>query len=212
MSFLFGGKQKTPEEVMKEYKRSIDRSIREMDRECLKLQTTEKKLIIEIKKCAKESQQMAIIQIKAKDLVRTRGMITKFYTMKSQMQSVSLRLQSVKSTQAMQEAMKGAAKAMHKMNAQTDLSAMNKIMQEFERENDIMTAKQEDMDEALDDMFQVDGEEGKIDDVVSEVLAEIGIDTKGQMAPAAGGRVAAQTGPEVAEEDLEARLNNLKTK
>ncbi len=45
-------------EVMKEYKRSIDRSIREMDRECLRLQGTEKKLIIEIKKCAKESQQM----------------------------------------------------------------------------------------------------------------------------------------------------------
>jgi hypothetical protein len=45
-------------EVMKEYKRSIDRSIREMDRECAKLQATEKKLIIEIKKCAKESQQM----------------------------------------------------------------------------------------------------------------------------------------------------------
>ncbi len=70
-------------------------------------------------------------------------MITKFYTMKSQMQSVSLRLQSVKSTQvlrdivgrqtfqqalisrpcaqAMQEAMKGAAKAMHKMNAQVGM-------------------------------------------------------------------------------------------
>jgi hypothetical protein len=43
---------------MKEYKRSIDRSVREMDREVVKLQNQEKKLIIEIKKSAKESQQM----------------------------------------------------------------------------------------------------------------------------------------------------------
>jgi charged multivesicular body protein 2A len=119
MSFLFGGKQKTPEgiasnlidvlpfeihrdsfsEVMKEYKRGIDRSVREMDREVTRLQNQEKKLIIEMKKCAKDGQQMPVIQIKAKDLVRTRQMITKFYTMKSQMQSISLRLQTIKSTQ-----------------------------------------------------------------------------------------------------------------
>ena len=43
--------------------------------------------------------RQAVIQIKAKDLVRTRQMITKFYTMKSQMQSISLRLQTIKSTQ-----------------------------------------------------------------------------------------------------------------
>jgi charged multivesicular body protein 2A len=143
MSFLFGGKQKTPEgkvnqmctlpisgyltflvsEVMKEYKRSIDRSIRELERETTKLQTQEKKLIIDIKKTAKETQNMvvdldprcglfrnlltnfslqAVVNIKAKDLVRTRNLITKFYTMKSHMQSVSLRLQTIKSTQVIE--------------------------------------------------------------------------------------------------------------
>jgi len=96
-------------------------------------------------------------------------MISKFTIMKSHMQSISLRLQTVKSTQAMQEAMKGAAKAMARMNAQTDLQGLNKILNDFQKENDIMLTKQEQMDEGLDEMFAADNEEGKIDDLVGQV-------------------------------------------
>jgi charged multivesicular body protein 2A len=46
----------------------------------------------------------------AKDLVRTRRYISKFYSMKTQLQAVSLRLQTLRSNQQMAEAMKGATK------------------------------------------------------------------------------------------------------
>lgn len=46
----------------------------------------------------------------AKDLVRTRRYISKFYTMKTQLQAVSLRIQGMRSNQQMAEAMKGATK------------------------------------------------------------------------------------------------------
>lgn len=46
----------------------------------------------------------------AKDLVRTRRYITKFYGMKTQLQAVSLRIQTLRSNQQMAEAMKGATK------------------------------------------------------------------------------------------------------
>lgn len=49
-------------------------------------------------------------RIMARDLVRTRKHQKKFYEMKSQLQAVCLRLQTVKSTQAMAESMKGVAK------------------------------------------------------------------------------------------------------
>lgn len=42
----------------------------------------------------------------AKDLVRTRHSITKFYNLRSQLQGVSLRIQTLKSTQSMATAMK----------------------------------------------------------------------------------------------------------
>lgn len=46
MSFLFGGKQKTPAELMKEYKRNIDRSVREIEKERNNLQKQETKVEI----------------------------------------------------------------------------------------------------------------------------------------------------------------------
>lgn len=46
----------------------------------------------------------------AKDLVRTRRYISKFYTMKTQLQAVSLRIQGMRSNQQMAESMKGATR------------------------------------------------------------------------------------------------------
>lgn len=49
-------------------------------------------------------------KVMAKDLVRTRRYISKFYGMKTQLQAVSLRIQTLRSNQQMAEAMKGATK------------------------------------------------------------------------------------------------------
>mmetsp|Transcript_28446 Transcript_28446/g.58190 ORF Transcript_28446/g.58190 Transcript_28446/m.58190 type:complete len:213 (+) Transcript_28446:177-815(+) len=211
MSFLFGGKSKTPAEMMREYKRNVDRSVREIEREKTKLQAQEKKIIVDIKKAAKEGQ-MNVAKIMAKDIVRTRQQITKFYQMKTQMQAVGLRLQTIKSTQAMTEAMKGAAKAMRAMNAQVKPVAMQRILMEFEKQSQLMEDKQEMMDDVMDDAFEAEGEEGQIEEVVGQVLAEIGIDFSEGMAAAPGAApVAAGAAAEAdVDADLEERLKNLK--
>jgi division protein CdvB (Snf7/Vps24/ESCRT-III family) len=86
------------------------------------------------------------VKIMAKDLVRTRSQVTKFYQMKCQMQAVGLRLQTIKSTQAMTDAMKGASRAMKSMNAQVNAAGMAKILKDFEQESALMDDKQEMMD------------------------------------------------------------------
>jgi hypothetical protein len=65
---------------------------RELDRERTKLEQQEKKLISDIKKSAKAGQ-MPACKVIAKDLVRTRRRISKFYQMKTQLQGISLRIQ-----------------------------------------------------------------------------------------------------------------------
>ena len=75
----------------------------------------EKKLVADIKKFAKQGQ-MGSVKIMAKDLVRTRQYITKFIEMRSHLQGAGLKLQTVKSHQAMAESMGSVAKAMVKMN------------------------------------------------------------------------------------------------
>jgi charged multivesicular body protein 2A len=114
VEFLFG-KQKSPADRIKEYNRSIKKSVRELDRERNTLERQEKKLMGDIKKAAKDGQ-MDAAKIMAKDLVRTRAYIKKMHKMKSHMEAVSLRLQTMSSSQQMAQCMKGVTKAMGMMN------------------------------------------------------------------------------------------------
>lgn len=136
----------------------LDKSIRELDRERNNLQNQEKRLVADIKKMAKAGQ-LGATKIMAKDLVRTRHSITKFYGLKSQLQGVSLRMQTLKSTQAMADAMRGVTRAMSSMNKQLNLPSLNSIMREFERENEKMENTTEVMGDAIDDAMAADGEE-----------------------------------------------------
>ena len=52
------------------------------------------------------SGQMDAVKIMAKDLVRTRRYVKKFMLMKANIQAVSLKIQTLKSQNAMAEAMK----------------------------------------------------------------------------------------------------------
>merc|ERR1719223_2722674 len=99
---------------------------------------------------AKE-QQMGAVKIMAKDLVRTRAHVTKFIEMRSHLQSCGLKLQTVKSHHAMAEAMKSTTTAMVKMNKAVDAPAINKMMQEFEKENAKTEIMQEIMGDTIDD-------------------------------------------------------------
>ncbi|KAJ0983979.1 hypothetical protein J5N97_002335 [Dioscorea zingiberensis] len=222
MSFLFG-KRKSPAELLRENKRMLDRSIRDIERERQGLQTQEKKLIAEIKKTAKQGQ-MGAVKVMAKDLIRTRHQITKFYALKSQLQGVSLRIQTLKSTQAMGEAMKGVTKAMGQMNRQMNLPALQKIMQEFERQNEKMEMVSEVMGDAIDDALEGDEEEEETEELVSQVLDEIGIDINAELLKAPSTAVTKPEStnklPQAAEaagnteggidDDLQARLDNLR--
>jgi hypothetical protein len=55
--------------------------------------------------------------------------------MRSHLQGVGLKLQTVKSHQAMAEAMKSTAVAMKKMNKAVNVTTITKMLAEFEREN-----------------------------------------------------------------------------
>src|SRR5271170_2593570 len=86
------GRRLTPSERLRQHQRSLERAQRELDRERTKLEQQEKKLISDIKKSAKAGQIPAC-KVMAKDLVRTRRHISKFYQMKTQLQGISLRIQ-----------------------------------------------------------------------------------------------------------------------
>ncbi|KAA8897088.1 Snf7-domain-containing protein [Sphaerosporella brunnea] len=209
------GRRQTPAERLRKHQRSLEKAQRELDRERIKLEQQEKKLIGDIKRSAKAGQ-MGACKIQAKDLVRTRRYITKFAQMKTQLQAISLRIQTVRSNEAMMVSMKGATSLLGSMNRSMNLPALQRIAMEFEKENDIMDQRQEMMDDAIDDATGLDEEE-ESDEVVAQVLDEIGIDLNQALGETPSGvpaaaigerRVAHAVGAE--DDDLQARLDSLR--
>ncbi|KAI3485134.1 hypothetical protein L1887_51571 [Cichorium endivia] len=181
------GRTKSPAERLRQHQRTLQKAQRELDRERTKLEQQEKKLTQDIKKSARAGQ-MPACKVMAKDLVRTRRHIHKFYQMKTQLQAVSLRIQTLRSNQQMAEAMKGATRAMGTMNRSMNLPAIQRIMRDFERESATMDMKDEMMgeavDEAMDDEDEGVGEEEESDNILKEVLDEIGVSVGQQLGEA----------------------------
>jgi len=213
----------TPEEQLKKNQRALNKAMRELDRERAKMEQQEKKIIADIKKMAKQGQ-MDAVKIMAKDLVRTRRYVKKFMLMRANIQAVSLKIQTLKSQNSMAQAMKGVTKAMMSMNKQMKLPEIQKIMQEFEKQSEIMDMKEEMMSDVIDDALGDDDDEEESDAIVTQVLDELGLQLTDQITglPVAGGSVA--TGPTAAQAkvpvaaggevdadaDLAARLENLR--
>lgn len=58
MEWLFG-KRLTPEELLRKNQRSLNKAMRDLDREKMKMEQQEKKIITDIKKLAKEGQMVS---------------------------------------------------------------------------------------------------------------------------------------------------------
>ncbi|XP_064617600.1 charged multivesicular body protein 2a [Liolophura sinensis] len=227
LEWLFGRK-KTPEEMLRQNQRALNKAMRDLDRERQKMEQQEKKVIADIKKMAKQGQ-MDAVKIMAKDLVRTRRYVKKFILMRANIQAVSLKIQTLRSNNAMAQAMKGVTKAMQTMNKQLKLPQIQKIMMEFEKQSEIMDMKEEMMNDAIDDAMGDEDDEEESEAVVSQVLDELGLQMADDLSnlPSTGASLsaAASKQPQAtaaaggggggaldADADLEARLENLRKK
>jgi division protein CdvB (Snf7/Vps24/ESCRT-III family) len=93
--------------------------------------------------------------------------------MRSHLQGCALKLQTVKSHQAMAEAMQSTGKAMAKMNKAVNVTSISKMMAEFEKENAKTEMMQEIMGDAIDDVMEGEDNEEEEDRIVGQVLDEI---------------------------------------
>ena len=89
--------------------------------------------------------------------------------MRANIQAVSLKIQTLKSQNSMAQAMKGVTKAMMSMNKQMKLPEIQKIMQEFEKQSEIMDMKEEMMSDVIDDALGDEEDEEEGDAIVSQV-------------------------------------------
>lgn len=174
MSFLFGGSPPTTSELATRYKRHINRSIREIDRESARLLNEEKVLMQEVKNVSKNNMKQSMQ--KAKAVVRTRRMLNRFSMMKAHMQGIGTRIQSVKTMEALQKAVGSAVQMMQSFNKVAGGKHIISAMQELEKNNALMNVQTEMVDEQLDAVFEEDNDEEDTSDVVMQVMMEAGVE------------------------------------
>ncbi|KAK4469089.1 hypothetical protein MN116_006677 [Schistosoma mekongi] len=179
MSFLFG-KRKTPEEQLRDSKRTLARAVRELDREKKQLEQERVRIGNEMRMLAKRGQIDAV-KVLAMQFVRTENYVKKFSSLHSNLTVLSMKMQTVKSTATMAGAMKKVALTLREMNSTMQLPQLQRIMMEFERQTETMEMKEEIMSDAIDSAI---GEPDDLEDseaVVEKVLEELGIDLNAQL-------------------------------
>ncbi|WP_395241702.1 Snf7 family protein, partial [Salmonella sp. s51933] len=91
------------------------------------------------------------------------------------------------STVKMAGSMSTASKAMGAVNKQMDPQAIQKTLQDFEKESMKMDMSEELMEETLDSVFDDSDDEQEQDAIVNQVLDEIGIEVKSKLPQAPRG-------------------------
>lgn len=205
LSWFFAPKQ-TPKEMMKECQASLRQAVREIERAREDLMEKEQTCQVEMKIYAKKGQ-IATVKVMAKDLVRMRGSIARFYGIIAQLESTSTNLIVMQSTQAMADSMRTTALAMQRMNRAQSLPALQKIIQTFSVEQGKLENKQDMMEGAMDDAFPQN--EAEEDTLVNQVLDEIGIGVAERMGSAPN-KVGDFVSSSALPPDITKRLNELR--
>lgn len=201
MAFLFGGARQTSTTTIKDYQRKAASSARAMEREISRMDARESALQRELAKSAKESR-IDTATAKAKEIVRLRAHKARLYTVKAHMTGLAQHLQAVQTTGKIQETMAMTTQMLQTLNSRFDAVSVSRMLNEFEKQNAQMQAKQELIDDTLDSGFEADGENDECANAVTDVLNEAGLDTRALLAP---------LHPASADMDITQRLERLRT-
>ncbi|XP_072901221.1 charged multivesicular body protein 2b [Hemitrygon akajei] len=205
-------KRKTAEDVIKEQNRELRGTQRSIARDRAGLEKQEKQLEMEIKKMAKSGNKDAC-KLLAKQLVQLRKQKTRTYAVSSKVTSMSTQTKLMNSQMKMAGAMATTTKTMQAVNKKMDPQKTLQSMQNFQKENMKMEMTEEMMNDTLDDIFNESGDEEESQDIVNQVLDEIGIEISGKMAnapSAARGLPTASTSKStISDEEIERQLKAL---
>lgn len=157
------------------------------------------------------------MKIFAKDLVRIRKAIEKFEVAKANLQGIQIQLMTASGQEAITSALKGACQAYRAISGMMDPKAVQRIVAEYSKESMRNEMMQELTGDALDNAMGDLDDSAAEDELVNQVLSEIGITQLANASEAPSGTLetAQPVDPTKAAtdnndmSDLQNRLNNL---
>ncbi|PHJ23131.1 snf7 family protein [Cystoisospora suis] len=157
------------DEAVRENRRSINRSIRELDREALSLNRLEQQLLTQIKNQA-FVQPESLQRVHAKQIVRVRRRRTALLACKSQLLGARLQLQQMQSMQQLQQHLHSSAQVLMKVNKSLNLPQLHTVMADFTHESQRLGLLEEMMTDVIDDAMADPAEEEEEEEIISQVL------------------------------------------
>ena len=168
MEFLWKPK-KTMADMMKENEKNLNQGMRDMERECKRLEREGNKIKNKMKQAAQKNNPRAV-RAHAKNLIRIENGCQKFIEMSGQLQATKINLMTIQSTQKMSDVLRTTTRLLMQTSAQCDLRQVQKIMMMFEHQNEMMAEKQEILDDTLNNVADEDGDDERINDIINETL------------------------------------------
>lgn len=187
-----GNKQpkKTPEEIAKENKRVIGRSLRHLERERKKLEREEPKILNDIKKLAQKGLH-GPAKIRAKDLARLRNQVSQLYNLGSQLKGIEMQLAAVSGNAAVMEALKKSTEAISAVEGSMSVKDILNMVKEYSKESEKLGMKQEMMGDAMEDVLDTGDVDGEAEKIYSQICDDINVDYQNESGPIAMGKLGA---------------------
>ena len=142
--------EKPLSELVKEFKRGIDRMIRDFKREIMKIETECKKIKKDLEKMVKNKEPRSSQKIMAQNYLKKQNMIKKYKGLEAKMEGVKIQLANVATTQTLVDTMKGVAGILSKTSQGVDMNNIQHVIHDFNMQMDKQQAMGEMMEDAMD--------------------------------------------------------------
>ena len=179
-----GNKQpkKTPEEIAKENKRKINRSLRYLERERKKLEKEEPKILNDIKKQAQKGLH-GPAKIRAKDLARLRNQVSQLYTLGSQLKGIVMQLSSVEGNAAVMNALQKSTEAISAVEESMSVKDIVNMVKQYSKESEKLGMKQEMMGDAMEDVLDTGDVDQESEKIYHQICDDINVDYENETGP-----------------------------
>jgi charged multivesicular body protein 2A len=165
--------QKTPKELQREMNRSIDRILRDFNRDKSRIQLDVMKMKRELERMVKNGEPKASQRIIAQNLLKNEAYMNKYDLLEAKMKGVKIQLASVSTTEAMVSIMKGMGQILGKATDSINVNNVQNVIEDF----NMKLEEQANVNEMLDEAFETEDEvadDQQIDQYIDQVANKVG--------------------------------------
>ena len=174
--------KKTPQEIAKENRRIVAKSLRHLERERGKLEREEPKILNDIKKLAPKGLH-GPAKVRAKDLARLRNQVSQLYILGSQLKGINMQLASVSGNAAVMEALQKSTQAISAVEGSMSIKDIMNMCKEYSKESEKLGMKQEMMGDAMEEVLDTGDVDAESDKIYAQICDDINVDYENDAGP-----------------------------